>query len=91
MSGDVDGALEHLLAAHDIRQATNTLNTVAGADLLTNIGVAKKGRGDLKGAMESYKAAETIREATGTLRTPAGERLLRNIQRVRKSEIGRSI
>lgn len=46
-------------------EATHTLDTPSGAELMMNLGIVRRLQGDLDGAAEAYKEARRINAATG--------------------------
>jgi len=74
--------LELMAASHveekDMMQATQTLDTPHGAEVMLNLGIVRRLQGDLKGAAACY------REATQTLDTPRGAEVMLNLGIVRR-------
>eukprot|EP00913_Durusdinium_trenchii_P027667 g25947.t1 len=60
-------------------EKTGTLETTAGATLLTNIAELKALLGDAEGELELYLQAKVIREKTGTLHSAAGAVVLSHL------------
>jgi len=85
MQGDHKGALSPLEEALRERRTTRstykrpTVASEAGAQLATNLGIARTGIGELPEAIASLSEAVYLRKSLGSYTTLAGSRLMRNV------------
>ncbi|CAJ1403186.1 unnamed protein product [Effrenium voratum] len=82
-TGDQSELLQSCEDARRGHERMGTLETMAGVDLLSNIGAARWRSGDLEGAAGALQQALAIRRNTRTLESAEGAMLLRNLGVVR--------